>query len=84
MPGFHDERGNTMDEDDGEEQWIEENFAGLISKEHPQYRIERILFSFIWYDCMAMEADLSGRYTSEACDISGMAWYSAYSYSWLL
>jgi hypothetical protein len=76
--------GEMISMEDEELQWTDENFNGLLSKEHPQYKIERQLFMLIWFDCMAMERDLSGRYPSEACDMSDMAAYTAYSYSWLI
>ena len=71
--------------DDELEEWVQENFRKPFAGENPkQYHIERQLFMLIWYDCMQMEMGLSGRYPSEACDISYIAWTSAYSYSWLI
>ncbi len=71
-------------QDDEFDEWMAENWQGILSPQHPQYDFERQMFMLIYYDAMQMSLDLSGRYPSEACDISSIAAHSAWSYSWLL
>ena len=67
------------------EQWMQENWPGILSEEHPQYKMERSLFMLIYYDSWQMEMGLEGRYPSEACDMwPAKAAHTAYSYSWLV
>lgn len=68
------------------EQWVDENFP--LARNHPKYKLERQLFALIWFDCMEMELHAVGatpyRFASEACDISSIAAFSAFSYAWLI